>query len=510
MAKNAHKDFLEQVEDYSISDIVIRNSVGDRLNIPIGIISELNIFEDIQNNAVTGSMYIIDNSNIISGAGLQGNERLSFKLTTPGRTGFNNVIDASERSGYPFHIYAVKNRKPASEKVLIYEVLFASRELLRNVRLRVNKAYSGRLDRQVKTILRDKDGLNTKKYIYLEPTRNSDTIVMPNVRPFDAINLLAERALPGNAKGAGYYFYETTKGFYFRSVENMIAVQSKDPRPVERVLRYEQPGATGPYDNRTFRTQNANVSSYEFVNQYDTLTNQAAGTYASNVITYNIYDKSYSNVKYKYHDHYQRFMHTDTDNDLQSTKRSYPIAQNPVDRDPKEGNAIGDKTVSDYPGSRVILQPSTRFLHGDDTGVFGTSTDNEGMTEAIRISQYNQTHFSTALKLVTTGASDLQAGHMIKFEMPNITPDGPSPGEYQGDSKYSGRYLITKLRHRIIGKSYQQVLHCIKDSVVRNHQEIIGEIFPDPESPRKFVVDLYEDIDNTKHSGPHGGDLSTR
>ena len=47
MAKNAHKDFLEQVEDYSISDIVIRNSVGDRLNIPIGIISELNIFEDI-------------------------------------------------------------------------------------------------------------------------------------------------------------------------------------------------------------------------------------------------------------------------------------------------------------------------------------------------------------------------------------------------------------------------------------------------------------------------------
>ena len=39
MAKNAHKDFLEQVEDYSISDIVIRNSVGDRLNIPIGIIS---------------------------------------------------------------------------------------------------------------------------------------------------------------------------------------------------------------------------------------------------------------------------------------------------------------------------------------------------------------------------------------------------------------------------------------------------------------------------------------
>ena len=380
MAKNAHKDFLEQVEDYSISDIVIRNSVGDRLNIPIGIISELNIFEDIQNNAVTGSMYIIDNSNIISGAGLQGNERLSFKLTTPGRTGFNNVIDASERSGYPFHIYAVKNRKPASEKVLIYEVLFASRELLRNVRLRVNKAYSGRLDRQVKTILRDKDGLNTKKYIYLEPTRNSDTIVMPNVRPFDAINLLAERALSGNAKGAGYYFYETTKGFYFRSVENMIADQSTDPRKPARLFTYQKARELGPVDTRRFTVQDSNVIEYKFTQQFNTLTNQAVGTYASNVITYNIYDKSYSNIRYKYHDHYQRLMHTETDKGLPESKRSYPVAQNPVDRDPKEGNAKGDKTVSNYPQSRVILQPSTRFLHGQDTGVFGTSTDNEGMT----------------------------------------------------------------------------------------------------------------------------------
>ena len=505
MANRDYPEVLEQVEDYKISDVVIRNSVGKRLNIPIGVIAELNVFEDINSNAVTGSMYLLDNYNIVTQAELQGNERLSFKLSTPGRqlAGFNHVVDASEKTGYPFHIYAIKERKPAADRVMVYEVLFASRELMVNTRTRVNRAYSGRLDRTARKILRDDNGINTNKRILLEPTRNQDTIVFPNVRPFDAINLLAEKALSGNAKGAGYYFYETTKGFYFRSVENMIADQSTDPRKPARLFIYQKPAETGPVDSRKFPVQDTNVIEYKFTQQFNTLTNQAAGTYASNVITYNIYDKSYTNTRYKYHDHYQRLMHTETDKGLPETKRSYPIAQNPVDRDPKEGNAIGDKTVSDYPGSRVILQPSTRFLHGENTGVFGTSTDNEGMTEAIRISQYNQTHFSTALKLVTTGASDLQAGHMIKFEMPNITPDGPSPGEYQGDSKYSGRYLITKLRHRIIGKSYQQVLHCIKDSVVRNHQEIIGENFPDPESPKKFVVDLYEDIDNTKQSGPN-------
>ena len=67
---------------------------------------------------------------------------------------------------------------------------------------------------------------------------------MPNLRPFDAINLLASKALLNNAKGAGYYFYETTKAFYFRSVENMIADQSTDPRKVTRVFRYERPTST--------------------------------------------------------------------------------------------------------------------------------------------------------------------------------------------------------------------------------------------------------------------------
>ena len=495
MAKNIHSDVLEQVEDYKISDIVIRNSVGLRLNIPVGVITELNIFEDIENNAVTGSMYLLDNYNIVTEAGLQGNERLSFKLSTPGRqkAGENHVVDASEESGYPYHIYAVKQRRPASEKVMVYEVLFASRELMVNTRKRVNKAYSGRLDLIARKILRDKNGMNTKKRIFFEPTRNRDTVVFPNLRPFDAVNLLASKSLPGNAKGSGYYFYETTKAFYFRSVENMIANQSTDPRKPIRVFKYERPEASSGIGARRFNVQRTNVIEYRFLQHFNTLTNQAMGTYASNVITYNIFDKSYESKRYKYHDHYQRHMHTDTDKELPATKRSYPIAQNPVDREAKEGNAIGDKTVSDFPESRIVLQPSTRFLHDDDTGVFGTSTESEGMTEAIRISQRNQVSNSTRLELVVSGASELEVGDMIEFDMPVMTPDGKSSQDYRGDSKYSGRYLITKLRHRIMGNSYRQVIHCIKDSVVTNHTENIGSNFPDKESPSRNSQDLYND-----------------
>ena len=75
------------------------------------------------------------------------------------------------------------------------------------------------------------------------------------------------------------------------------------------------------------------------------------------------------------------------------------------------------------PRFSIVLQPSTRFLHNDDTGVFGTSTENEGMTEAIRISQRNQVSNSTRLELVVTGASELEVGDMIEFDMPIMTPE---------------------------------------------------------------------------------------
>ena len=348
-------------------------------------------------------------------------------------------------------------------------------------------------------------GLNTKKKVFYEPTRNQDTIVFPNIRPFDALNLIARKALSGNAKGAGYYFYETAKAFHFRSIENMLAYQSTNARPPVRILKFERPGLLSSMGDRKEVVHTYNVESFDFINQFDSLKNQALGTYASKVITYNIYDKQYSTINYNYHREYRKFMHTDTLGS--STRTNYPIAPNPVDHDQREGGipgqGYGDKSVSDYPESRVILQPSTRFLHNDDTGVFGTSTESEGITEAIRISQRNQVANSTRLELVTTGASDLEVGDMIEFDMPIMTPDGESSQDYIGDNKYAGRYLITKLRHRIMDKSYRQVLHCIKDSVVTNLIENVGSNFPDKESPRRLSQDLYSDPLKSTQPNPH-------
>ena len=74
---NPHLDFPG---DYNLDKIEIITATNEILPLRMGVIMELNIYEDIEKNALTGSMAILDANNIISNTPLQGNERVVFKL----------------------------------------------------------------------------------------------------------------------------------------------------------------------------------------------------------------------------------------------------------------------------------------------------------------------------------------------------------------------------------------------------------------------------------------------
>ena len=488
MGDSNSKDTLDYAGDYNLGTILLVNSIGETLPLAMGTVAELNIYEDIDANAVTGSIHMIDFNNIITNAKLQGNERLIFKLSTPSvgneRT---RTVDATEETGYPFHIYALTDRKVISETSMTYVLHFCSKEMFRNVRTRVSKAYNGGLAESVVSILRDKNGLNSRKDIYYEQTRNSDKIVIPGMRPFDAVNMISRKALSKNAKGAGYYFYETTKGFHFRSYESMLAYQSLYNRDEMLTLSFE-PQIVAAMSGRQTRNQFA-IQEYEFIQHFDTLANQAMGTYASRVITHNIYDKSYDIKDYHYHNHFPTMFHTDQVGN--ASRKNYAMSDTPVDNDPKEGGVPGDKTVSDYPNSKVILQGSTRFLHNENTGIFGTSTDNEGLTEAIRLSQENQVENSTRVQLTIKGHSQLQVGDVIRFNLPSLEPNKGEFKGYELDEFHSGRYLVTKLQHRVILGEYQMILTCVKDSVYRQLSGLPNQSYPGKQPRNGRNNDIY-------------------
>ena len=54
---------------------------------------------------------------------------------------------------------------------------------------------------------------------------------------------------------------------------------------------------------------------------------------------------------------------------------------------------------------------------------------------------------------------------MIDFAIRPVEEDNQTQDKKSYDPQYSGRYVITKIRHRVSKQDYKMVLECRKDSV---------------------------------------------
>ena len=443
--------------DYNMDQVLLVNHEGEKTDIK-AMITEFNIYESIYKNSVTGTLVIYDTQNMIVKVPIQGTERLEFKLSTPGTSKLAHTVDATEETGHPFYIYKLTNKKQISEGVMMYVLHFGSREFMRNLRVKVSQAYTGTMDDIVAQIFADKNYLDSRKRLLFEPTRNSDKVVIPNVRPFKAIDMICKKALAKNSKGAGYYFYETTKGFHFRSWESMCVTQGEHERPFKQQFQYSPVAVKSSESISKIEQDYMSVESYEFLqNFHDVAANQMLGAYGHKVITHNIFDKSYREDTYNYHDYFGTTKHAESTGDSADPIK-FAVVDTPVDYD--------DKNLSEYEESKVTLQPTTRFLHDEDSGSFGIDVAADGITEARRASVAVQVAAGTRIKLQVKGQSFLEPGDVIYFRI--ISVDSANKTQGTPDPQYSGRYIISKIRHRVspvINGQYKQVIEAVKDGV---------------------------------------------
>ena len=465
VAKVKNDQTPEFAGDYILNEVIIINHVGQKVNVK-NIMTELNIYESIFKNAVTGSIVLSDATNQIARMEIQGLERLSFHLKTPGVSyGREDVVDATEETGEPFHIYKITDRKQVTPGLMIYTLHFASREFMRNMRTKVSQAYDGKHDRAVIDIMKDPKYLDSRKKIHVEPTGNASKVVIPNLPPFDAINMIAKRSIADKSNGVGYYFYETTTGYFFRSWQNMITNQGNFARP-QRQDFYYQPLKMENESNATDQTkierEYESVEAYQFVNNFhDVVANTTLGTYGHRVISHNLFDKSYDIADYNFHNKFSKTPHADT---VENSYNKSPIASTPVDYD-------NEKNLSDFRESRVSLQTTTPFLHDKDVGNYGLEPLQDGEKTGEGVSQSNQVTMGTALKLTVKGQSYLQPGNLIRFHLKDVNADN-SNNDNPTDPRFSGNYIITKIRHIVHLDDYKMILECAKDSVATPHGEV--------------------------------------
>jgi len=488
MSTNFNLDFAG---DYHLPYINLISHTGEGVdsghhgeNISAMLI-ELNIFESVFSGSVTGSAVIVDTKNLIANLPIQGTERLSFLLSTKLiDQGNDTIIDCTEKSGKSMHVYAVTNKQQLeNDTALTYTIHFASREFVRNLRTRVSESFEGRMDQMVNKIFTDPNYLDSQKTLFYQETRNQDKIVVPNLNPFVAIGMMCQRSLSNieKSKGAGYLFYETTKGFNFRSWESLCVDGNGERREIKQHFRYVQ-GNLDPITNKMDKDNSSvgdaqrdritenykNVQEYRFTNNFhDVAVNTTLGTYGHRVITHNIYNKSYKVDDYHYHNRW---------NDSKHLEKYPAIVDSPVDYDPKENSQYGQKGVSDFPESRVSLQSTAPYINSDkNTGNFGTPVEDDGVLEGARLAQVNKIMQGTQLEMTVNGQSRLQAGDMIQFDLQSVENKENSRGLL--DPQYSGRYIITSIRHRVAQDRFLQVLTCVKDSSKSGYGYSYGKSF---------------------------------
>ena len=125
-----------------------------------------------------------------------------------------------------------------------------------------------------------------------------------------------------------------------------------------------------------------------------------------------------------------------------------------------------EDSISDYPESRVSVQSTTQYLHGEISGMYGIDVDNDGSKTGEYISQRNQVQHGTAIKMTIKGQPGISAGDLVVINLkdPNADRDRSSNDTNRDDPRFSGRYVITKLRHQITGDKHTMMLEITKDS----------------------------------------------
>ena len=426
------------------------------------MISGINIFESIFKNAVTGDITLVDTNNLVTRLPIIGQEKLLLRLSTPqdpqpvnDRT---RTIDFTE---HPFYIYKVDAKTSVNENTDIITLSFTTAEAVRSNRTRISEAFEGEPAKDiVQKIIRDEDLMNSKKPYYYEETSNNFKFVSPNMRPYEFINSIAKRCMSAEYNFAPtFLFYENCKGFFFRSIDGMM-----DRQNVRTVFMEETPNLGDTDTERHLY----NMISFDISGSTNVMQNMRSGMYASNLMMIDLLNKTVENFNYNYFESFEEGEKQDKHVDAHAP---YATEKKPLASECKDdfGN-----TLVDYDQSTLYMQAVDRDVPDGvysprHTGTFDyMGTDNWLQRRKGRFAAMQA---AITMNITVHGQTSFSAGDLISINIKNQNPMVTDQGG--NDPYYSGRYLVTSLRHRFTKGDGQPKHTChmevIRDTVTQSY-----------------------------------------
>lgn len=445
--------------DYNLSQLVMLTPTGS-IDLRY-IMNELSFHEDLFGDTISGYVMVTESNAYSELLSLTGNEFIFIE--------FSKTTDETVLISKTFRAYKLDRRKlSANMTTESYCIQFCSEELLLSEQYKVSKAYKNQtIDGIITDICKMKPGLNIgpKKFDpkNIEKSYGTYNFVIPNLKPFDAINWLSTyaRPHPDAGTGADMIFFENKEGFNFKSLQTLTGPNAV----VYNRYRYDPKNAYAPGSPDFDLTAEVyNVITYEFLDSYDSLKATNAGMFANQLMSVDILTRNRKTTNFNYFDYWNN---TDT----------HGLNWNPITNGYKNRNGDG---VTDTPQAMMKL-----VFSNFDSAEAQIAKDNPG---AIAPNIYAETYIPyrtaqlalanyTRMKISIPGDPVLTIGNVIYFELLSRNPADKSPDLY-----YSGYYLVTAVRHLITENDYKTVLEVAKESS--------RTTYPDPPSGSSTWTDI--------------------
>lgn len=411
----------------------------------IPFLVELNLFEDIYGNTISGQIMLSDALGLVSNFTLNGTEFIQLQIKKTAKDEFSYTRN--------FRIYSISNRTTSdSNNYELYTLNFCSEEFLLSEQYRLSKAFKGKkISDIIKSILKDnlKVGTGNTKKISISETYGTYDFILPNKKIFETINWLSTyaRPLPAVGEGADMLFFENADGFWFKSLQELYG------QPSYRTFRYDPKNVSNDL-NQKF----SNVYRFEVLNLFDTLKAVNNGTFSNRLIsidpltrTKKVTDFNYNTYAGKSKKLNKSAMTNNYKNRMNKTMYDSPA------QDMEAGTLRMVVTNSEQKKNPYI----SGYPNGVASDVF-IETFLPNRVAQIALSNY------TRIKITVAGDPLLAVGKVVSFETFQVSPTNftttKDAVKRVADPLYSGKYLITAVRHILRNNSYITVMELCKES----------------------------------------------
>jgi hypothetical protein len=426
-------------QDFSLKTLNFLTASGQRIEIK-KLLVEMSYYEDIYSFSASGYITLIDAQGFIELMRLTGNEFIEVN--------FGKVKNAPNGTNQLFRVYKSSARNPSGNmNSELYTLFFCSEELMLSEQNKISKSFKGnKISNIINNILTDKLKVKSSKIDKIEETTGMYDFIMPNIKPFEAISWVSTYARPSTNPGADMLFFETKNGFTFRSLQSMF----KDS--VYATYKYE----TKNIDDKiqSFQEKTISVLEYEISKPFDALNEINSGTLSSRTLSLDPLTRTTKITDFDY-EKFKTQSQSLNSGGIQDTLK----------------NRLGKKSNENYEGVfNVAFGNSDQYKVPYIKQQVGSVAKDIFVENFVpnRIAQISLANYTT-IKAVIPGDPGITAGRTINFNLLSLKPGK----EKELDKFYSGKYLITAVRHIIESQGkYTTVLEIAKDSTPTAYSNI--------------------------------------